>query len=140
MDRSELVRWIYSSKDNTELAQRYDKWAATYDADLMEAFGWIGPERAAAMFSRMVPKEARILDAGAGTGLVGQALVAYGYTNLVAADLSMGMLKEARKKDVYREFHQIVLGEALAFESDSFDAVISVGVLTLGHAPPSASP
>ena len=47
----------------------------------------------------------------------------------------MGMLEEARRKDLYKEFQQMTLGEELGFETDSFDAVISVGVFTTGHAP-----
>ncbi len=78
------------------------------------------------------------MDAGAGTGLVGEALSQLGYTDLVAIDLSPGMLEEARRKQVYGEFHQMVLGETLDFETAVFDAVISVGVFTLGHAPASA--
>ena len=50
-------------------------------------------------------------------------------------DLSRGMLEEARKKNVYNSFHQMTLGETLGFESHQFDAVISIGVFTLGHAP-----
>ena len=50
-------------------------------------------------------------------------------------DLSPGMLAEARKKNVYKEFHQMTMGETLGFSSDTFDATISVGVLTVGHAP-----
>ena len=87
---------------------------------------------------RYVPKDARILDAGAGTGLVGKLLSQRGYTNLIAMDLSDGMLSEARKKNAYREFYQMVMGKPLDFPSDSFDAVISVGVLTVGHAPASS--
>ena len=45
------------------------------------------------------------------------------------------MLDEARNKNVYRELRQMVLGEHLDFETAQFDAVISVGVFTLGHAP-----
>jgi SAM-dependent methyltransferase len=138
MERRDKVKWIYTSKDDAELAERYDRWASDYDADLDEEFGWIGPTRAADLFSRLVPRDAKVLDAGAGTGLVGQALALRGYTKLVAGDLSAGMLNEARTKGVYSEFHQIVLGQDLVFETDSFDAVISVGVLTVGHAPASS--
>jgi SAM-dependent methyltransferase len=138
MERRDLVKWIFTSKDNDELAQRYDKWSADYDSDLDEVFGWIAPERATEVFSRLVPREARVLDAGAGTGLVGQALAAHGYTELIAADLSKGMLRKALEKGVYRELHRFVMGQPLEFTSAYFDAIISVGVLTQGHAPPSS--
>ena len=138
MDRKDRVQWIYSSKDNKELSERYDQWAKDYDADLEGGFGWWGPQRAVDFFVRYVPKEARILDAGVGTGLVGVLLAKQGYSDLLAMDLSQGMLEEARKKNVYREFHQMVMGEHLDFSTGSFDAVISVGVLTVGHAPASS--
>ena len=138
MDRKDRVQWIYSSQDNKELAERYDWWAKNYDTDLDEGFGWLGPQRAVEFLARYVPKKARILDAGAGTGLVGNLLVKQGYTALVAMDLSLGMLEEARTKNVYREYHQMVMGEPLDYTTDSFDAVISVGVLTVGHAPASS--
>ena len=135
MDRRDKVQWIYSSSNNNELAERYDEWARYYDADLDEEFGWLGPQRAVELFVQYVPKDARTLDAGAGTGLVGALLAMQGYKELVAMDLSQGMLDEARKKNAYREFHQMVMGEPLDYANDSFDAVISVGVLTVGHAP-----
>ena len=87
---------------------------------------------------KYVSKDARILDAGAGTGLVGALMAERGYQDLVAMDLSSGMLDEARKKNVYKEFHQMVMGETLGFDTDAFDAVMSVGVLTVGHAPASS--
>jgi SAM-dependent methyltransferase len=135
MDAQNRVQWIYSSRDNQELAERYDQWAKDYDTDLEQDFAWAGPQRAAEVLARHVAKGARILDAGAGTGLVGQILYGLGYQDLVAMDLSLGMLEEARNKKVYREFHQMVMGEPLDFGSDAFDAVVSVGVLTVGHAP-----
>ncbi len=101
-------------------------------------FAWNAPGITSAVLAKHVAKPARILDAGAGTGLVGEALSRLGYTDIVAIDLSMGMLEEARRKQVYSEFHQMVLGETLAFETAVFSAVISVGVFTLGHAPASA--
>ena len=138
MAQENKVQWVYSARNNQELASRYDQWAKDYDRDLEEDFGWSGPIQTSQVFARLVPTEGRVLDAGAGTGLVGRILSSMGYTNLVAIDLSQGMLEESRKKGVYRELHQMVMGEPLDFATGAFDAVISVGVLTVGHAPASS--
>ena len=135
MDVKDRVQWVYSSKNNQELSERYDHWAKDYDRDLENDFGYIIPQYATDYFVKYVSLGARILDAGAGTGLVGELLFAKGYRELVAMDLSKGMLEQARKKNVYKEFHQLVMGEPLNFQTDWFDAVISVGALTEGHAP-----
>ena len=138
MARENKVQWVYSARNNQELADRYDQWAKDYDRDLEQDFGWSGPIRTSQVFTQFVPMEGRVLDAGAGTGLVGQILSGMGYANLIAIDLSDGMLEESRKKGVYRELHQMVMGEPLDFATGAFDAVISVGVLTVGHAPASS--
>ncbi len=135
MEKQNKVQWVYSSRNNQELAERYDEWAKDYDADLEKDFDYRGPQRAAEFLTRYVAKGARILDAGAGTGLMGELLTRLGYSDMVAVDLSPGMLEEAGKKNIYRELHQMVMGEPLDFTTDAFDAVVSVGVLSLGHAP-----
>ncbi|MCD6567431.1 MAG: class I SAM-dependent methyltransferase [Dehalococcoidia bacterium] len=138
MNEQDKLQWIYSTRGNEELSERYDRWARDYDADLEEKFAYLAPQRAVEIFARYVPQWARILDAGAGSGLVGKYLAEEGYANLVAMDLSQGMLEEARKKEAYRDFHQMIMGEPLGFASDSFDGIISVGVFTEGHAPASS--
>ena len=137
-DAENRVQWVYSSPDNEELRRRYDVWAREYDGDLERDFGWQGPSLAVDYLARHVASTAAILDAGAGTGLVGVELQKRGYENLVGMDMSEGMLDEARKKRVYRQLDQMILGEPLAYRDGEFDAVISVGVLTLGHAPASS--
>ena len=129
------VQWVYESTSAKELEERYDQWAADYDNDLAEEFAWNAPQHWSDVFAKHVDRNARILDAGAGTGLVGERLVKAGFRNLVAMDLSQGMLEEARSKNIYTEFHQMALGGTLNFATNEFDAVISVGVFTQGHAP-----
>lgn len=138
MEKTNKLQRLFSSRNNQELTERYDQWAKDYDAELEQEYEYIGPQRAAEFFVRYVPEKARILDAGAGTGLMGEVLAKVGYHNLVAMDLSEGMLVEARRKNIYRELHQMVMGEPLDFATNSFDAVASVGVLTVAHAPASS--
>jgi predicted TPR repeat methyltransferase len=135
MSKEDRLKWIYSSKNTEELAERYDEWAESYDKELEEDYGWQIPQLMAEELSGFTPVNERILDAGAGTGLVGQFLGSLGYGNLVAMDLSSEMLNKAREKDVYQEFHQMDMGETLDFPDDSFDAVVCAGVLTFSHAP-----
>ena len=129
------VQWVYGSTSNEELEERYDQWATEYDKDLDEVFAWNAPQTGANVLARLVPSSAAVLDAGAGTGLAGKCLADAGFTNLAAMDLSQGMLDVAKEKNVYSSFHQMTLGETLGFETGQFDAVISIGVFTLGHAP-----
>ncbi|HAC64052.1 MAG TPA: class I SAM-dependent methyltransferase [Cyanothece sp. UBA12306] len=129
------VKWVYSSQNNQELAQRYDQWSKKYEQDLTENFGRPTREPIVDLTIKYVPKNAHILDAGAGTGLMGQWLNEEGYKNLVGIDLSLGMLAEAKKKNVYTDLRQMVLGEPLDFPNDNFDAVTACGVFTYGHAP-----
>lgn len=129
------VQWVYASENNRQLEERYDEWAKEYDDDLADDFGYVMPRMAAETFARFVPKDARILDAGAGTGLVGVELSRLGYSDIEAMDMSSGMLQVADAKSVYGALHQMVMGEPLGFENDRYDAILGVGVLTLGHAP-----
>lgn len=138
VDSGDRVQWVYASENNRQLEERYDEWSKEYDDDLSDDFGYVMPRMAAETFEHFVPKDARILDAGAGTGLVGVELNRLGYTCIEAMDMSRGMLEEAKAKNVYGAMHQMVMGETLRFETDSFDAAIGVGVLTLGHAPASS--
>lgn len=138
MEKENRVKWVYSSKNEEELTERYDEWARTYDADLERDFEYIGPQLAAKYFAKYVPREANILDSGAGTGMVGEVLAKQGYNNLTAIDMSRGMLAEAEKKGIYRDLHRMIMGEPLGFATDSFDATICVGTLTVGHAPASS--
>ncbi|HZA65475.1 MAG TPA: class I SAM-dependent methyltransferase [Geminicoccaceae bacterium] len=135
--RERRLEQVYGARSNAELRAIYDDWAGRYDEDL-RAFGYSYPPPIAGLVARYVKeRDAPILDAGAGTGLVGEVLSILGYTELTGIDLSDGMLAVARAKGVYAELRNQVLGERLDFPDDRFAAVVSAGVLTTGHAPPS---
>ena len=132
---SNQVYNVYDTKSPEELAKLYDDWATSYDSDL-EGMG--GPSEAVTMMKRYVPVEARILDAGCGTGVVGHLLHEQGYQQVEGLDLSKGMLDEASRKNCYTQLHQQALGGALDFPDNHYDAIVIVGVFVRGHVSSSA--
>ncbi|TLY39407.1 MAG: class I SAM-dependent methyltransferase [Nitrospirae bacterium] len=69
-----------------------------------------------------------VLDVGGGTGAVTERLLRRGYRRIVTVDLSLAMLREAKKK--MPELTAIVCdGEHLPFKDDSFRTVICSSVL-----------
>lgn len=125
------VEAVFLTTNEQELAEQYDKWAASYESDLG---GHAGPAEAVEQCCIYVPRSARILDAGCGTGLVGGLLAEQGYSNLEGLDLSPGMLQEARKKNCYNALYQQALGEPLDFPDACFDAIVIIGVFVMAHA------
>ena len=102
--------------------------------------GYVAPEIAAATLAKALKErkretQSRILDVGAGTGQVAEHLRRMGFTNIDAVDASKEMLDIARRKNVYRHYIQDVLGQKrqLKIETNSYDAVICVGVFTAAH-------
>jgi SAM-dependent methyltransferase len=133
-ERDPVLEKVYSAKSNEELEQAYDEWAQRYDEDVFQR-GYMLPAITAAYTGRHVPAGSRIVDAGAGTGIMGRVLQAAGYGDQVGFDLSNGMLDIARELGIYRQLDRQVIGEPLKYETDSFAACVSVGTFTEGHAP-----
>lgn len=124
---------VYSAKLPGEVAALYNEWAERYDAEMATA-GYRHPSICLSLLARHLPRGAApILDAGAGTGLVGEWLGIIGYPHVEALDISPGMLEVARRKGVYRALHCLTLGEALPFADEHFAGIVSAGVFTTGH-------
>jgi MFS family permease len=126
---------LYGARNLTELRAEYDRIASAYDAELVDGMGYRSPAAVTDVARRLLPVEARILDAGAGTGLLGVALAGVGFTLLEGLDMSPGMLAVAARKNVYRDLREGRLGDELDYATGEFDGVVSAGVLTVGHAP-----
>jgi SAM-dependent methyltransferase len=127
---------LYNAKNMDELREAYDEWAKTYDKQIMVEYGWSGPRLIAEQVRPLLDDDAAILDAGAGTGAVGLEARRLGFTTMDALDLSLDMLKIAKEHGVYRDIRVGILGEPLDYATDSYDAVLSAGTFTPGHAPP----
>lgn len=130
------VKWVSSARNNQESAERYDAWAEQYDADT-QSYGYRSPAITAGIMGRNVPQDSSpILDAGAGTGIMGEVLNTLGYKGIIALDLSRGMLEVAARKGVYSGLFQMALGEKLDFPTNHFAAVVCMGTFVAGHAKP----
>ncbi|XP_071489778.1 methyltransferase-like protein 27 [Diadema antillarum] len=125
---------------NLELEKRqafYDDWVqkGDYDKDVLEQ-EYFGPRLVAKKMNEVLNnKDAKILDVGAGTGLVGEELVnKYGFKNLTGVDPSRPSLDIARSKGVYKELIESFVGpQPLPPEDNSFDAAISSGAFLPAH-------
>ncbi|MGD1705175.1 methyltransferase domain-containing protein [Dapis sp. BLCC M229] len=62
----------------------------------MGDYDYLLPKKVADFVLKYIPESGKILDASSGTGLAGKVLYDYGYTNLVAIDISEEMLHKAR--------------------------------------------
>ena len=134
-DHLDLAR-VYDAKTIEELRQVYDEWAEGYDAQIVDDYGYRGHELVVAKVRPHLSDDAQLLDAGAGSGTVGLAARVAGFATIDAMDISTGMLEKARERGIYRDVRVGVLGETLDYADDSYDAVLSSGVFTPGHAPP----
>jgi len=125
---------VYTAKNHEELMDAYKDWAAVYDDDTVGRFGYVAHIASAeAVASALDDKEALILDAGCGTGLVGEQLADKGYRRMDALDYSREMLEVAERKAIYRRHIQADLSKPLEMNDDHYDAVVCTGTFTYGH-------
>ena len=127
---------VYGAETPEQSQAAYDQWSASYDADNL-AKGFRLPGLGAGMLARHLGvTEGPVLDAGCGTGLVGESLATLGYGPIIGCDLSSEMIAAARKTGVYAGFEQANMAEALPFDDGSFAGFTCIGSFGPGHAPP----
>lgn len=148
VDQAERLRWtggmgdgnddldaVYGLKTPEDNRRHYDGWAGSYDSDFVTGMDYCLPERVAEAFAAAGPKGS-VLDVGAGTGLVGQALARLGVGPVEGMDISPGMLAEAAKKGVYARLFEGDVMARLPVADDAFASAVSAGTFTNGHVGP----
>lgn len=82
-------------------------------------------------------RDVRILDVGAGTGIIGERLRDIGFRNVDGLDASAEMLKAAEQKGVYKRYiHGIFTDEPIAgIADDTYDLIVMCGVCGPGAVP-----
>lgn len=137
--RKEIHQRVLNATSKQELEKAYGEWAERYDRDLVDEMGYVAPIMTCRILQEHLPdRQARILDAGCGTGLVGEFLQQQGYCNLEGLDYSEKMLDKARQKKAYAGLTRGDLTARLDYPDATYDAIVSVGTFTCGHVGPEA--
>lgn len=122
--------------DREQLTSLYRTWADRYDDDVT-ADGYVAPMVTAQLATMVVPRHASYtaLDAGCGTGLVGQHLsAARPQLRLIGVDLSTEMADKAGSTQSYAAVEGGVDLLALAERARAkYALVVCCGTLTNGH-------
>ena len=119
-----------------DLERAYDALGQEYEGEV-NRYGWLGPRLAAEKAASLIDSTSVVLDSGAGSGLVGLELAKLGFETIDGFDISRVQLAHAEAKRVYRRLFHARLDQPLPLPTDSYDAMVSAGTFTFGHAPAS---
>ena len=137
-----MIATIYDTlhaADLDELEGIYKNWASDYESDVINLAGYVGHLITSDLLLNYLRNtESKVLDAGCGTGLVGEILYKNNFRNMDGVDFSQEMLNIAHQKNIYQSLKLVDLTKKLDYENDSFDAVICAGTFTCGHVGPEA--
>ena len=125
---------LHTLKSTDEVRDLYDDWSKNdkYNQDMID-WEYSGPrEVVSAFLPHASNKGIKILDAGCGSGLVGEELSKEGYSIIHGADIAAKLMNSI-PAGIYQELHNIDLNKPINFTDDFFDAVLCVGTFTFGH-------
>ena len=125
---------LKSPNDNIKL---YSVWAETYDISFIDDMQYKLHFAVAEEFVLNGGK-GLILDVGAGTGAVAEALLQKAKFCIEATDISEEMLKVADSKNIYKRSFFSDLTKEIPVTNSSYDGVVSSGTFTHGHVGPSS--
>lgn len=139
ISKQEILEKVYTADNHDDLMEAYKLWAKDYDGDTVDNFGYVAPTVSAKTLKKfLTDTDANILDAGCGTGLVGEILQTFDYKRMDALDYSKEMLDLAEEKGIYNACIHADLNAPLDIKDNTYDAIICVGTFTYGHVGPEA--
>jgi len=129
--------------DGADPTHFYDAWSDKYEDDLVIVGNYNGYVKCAEAFFKLgLSHQVSILDLAAGTGLLGRELVSQGYVMIDGLDSSLGMLGQARKQGIFKNYiHATVDGlGTIPVNNDSYDVIVCSNGFAPGQIYPSALP
>ena len=126
----------------------YAVWAENYEKDTLD-WHYAAPANALYLLERChsphltfnnSDRQIEIMDAGCGTGLLGELLSAAGYQHFDGFDLSSDMVAIAEQRSIYRSLAgNVDLNQPVRDNwRQAYDCTICIGVFTPGHVAPEA--
>ena len=137
MKKKPSLQTAYDLKTPDDNIELYSVWADTYDHSFIADMHY---ELHFAVAEEFVLNggSGLILDVGAGTGALAEALLKKVKFNIEATDISKEMLKVADSKKIYKRCFVSDLTKKIPVDDSSYDGVVSSGTFTHGHVGPSA--
>lgn len=127
----------YALETPEDSKRLYADWADTYDQGFATTSDYILHEHVARYFAA-AGGSGPVLDVGAGTGLLAQALAPLIEAEIDATDISAEMLEQARAKGHYRHLFTGDLTRKLPVPNGAYRGITSSGTFTNGHVGPEA--
>lgn len=137
-DNEAIDAALHLDGDPGKVREFYEDWARSYNDDTSQS-EYSGPVIATRLLrEHLDPGGGSLLDAGCGTGLVGVELRKLGYDRVDGFDLSPAMADEAIATGAYRDVRGGIdlMRAPHDYPGADYEAVLSIGVFTLGHVPP----
>ena len=125
---------IHTLKTTEEVMDLYDDWSLgdKYNQDMID-WAYSGPDEVVEAFAKHVQdKNISILDAGCGSGLVGEKLSRMGFSKIDGVDISSGLIASI-SEGIYSNLSLVDLNKPLNFPHSHYDAILCVGTFTYGH-------
>lgn len=104
--------YFHMPTDNTKMGQYYDEMTPDlYDA-MMNSINYTEPDEIVknVIGLKLDTASVKVLDVGAGTGLIGTKLIEEGFKHIDAVDASEGLLASLKEKKIYNNVTLAFLG------------------------------
>lgn len=132
--------------DNSDPETRikfYDSWSEKYDEDLVVIGNYTGHIKCVEAFLKLrLDHHVQILDIAAGTGLLGAEVIKHGYEWIDAVDSSLGMLTQARKQAIYKNYIHATVDKlgSIPVQNETYDVILMANGFAPGQIYPSSLP
>lgn len=135
--KAEFLRELEQGRESlAKVESLYEKWAEKFDEVLIPTVIATNKYIAELLCKYLSNKtDSIILDASCGTGFTGLQIYLAGFKNIDGTDFSEGMMKQARRKNIYRNLFEGCITEisGLDCEDNIYDAFISCFGISQGH-------